>query len=171
MAAPKGNQYAKGCETSGAPTKYRPEFVDEMIEYFDSEPFEELDIHHYKNGELAWTDKKRVPRKLPTMVGFWRHLKSKGYDIGIRTLYDWIDKDHDSYQEEFSQTYTRHAKPLQKDHLIQNGLQGTNNPIFGKFVATNLTDMEDKKGHEVTGKDGGPVETSFTVNFIKTKEK
>lgn len=37
MAAPKGNQYAKGCETSGRPAKYKT--VDDMkaliIEYFN----------------------------------------------------------------------------------------------------------------------------------------
>lgn len=28
MPAPKGNQYAKGCEDSGRPTDYRPEYIE-----------------------------------------------------------------------------------------------------------------------------------------------
>jgi hypothetical protein len=153
---------------AGRPTKYKEEFCDLLMEYFNAEPFEDLEIHHYyKDGEVSWIDKKRMPNKLPTMVGFWRFLKEKGEDVGISTLYDWIDKDHASYQKKFSDTYTRAAKPMQKDFLIQNGLQGTNNPVFGKFVAINLTEMTDKKDHEVSGKDGGPIE--IVRKIVKAK--
>lgn len=33
MPAPKGNQYAKGCKTSGQPTKYRPEYCEAIVEH------------------------------------------------------------------------------------------------------------------------------------------
>lgn len=155
---------------AGRPTKYEEEYCDLLIEFFDQEPWEDLDIKHYKNGEVSWTDKKRMPRKLPTMVGFWRWLNNeKGKDVGIRTLYDWIDKDHESYQKEFSQTFTRVAKKIQKDFLIQNGLQGTNNPVFAKFVAINLSDMTDKVSNEHSGKDGGPIH--FVETVIDPKEE
>ena len=33
MGAPKGNQYAKGCTTSGGPTKYKPAYPDDVKEH------------------------------------------------------------------------------------------------------------------------------------------
>jgi len=155
---------------AGRPTKYRPEFVQELIDFYSVEPYEDIDIPHYKKGELVWTDKKRMPTKLPTLVQFAKHLTKKYKKIGIRTVYDWIDPKHSSYQEEFSHAYTRVAKPLQKDFLIQNGLQGFNNPLYAKFIAINLTDMRDKIENTHTGPEGGPIETIVHV-IVDPKEK
>lgn len=33
MAAPKGNNFAKGCETSGRPTSYKPEYAEQARKY------------------------------------------------------------------------------------------------------------------------------------------
>ena len=125
----------------GRPTKYYPEIVQELVDWFDQEPYEDVEIEHYgKNGEIKWIDKKRMPRQLPTLINFAR---AKG--IGLSTIYDWIDPKHSSYQQKFSDTYTRVAKTAQREVIIQNGLNGTFNPIFTKFVAVNMTDMRDKQ--------------------------
>ena len=142
----------------GRPTAYKKEFCEKMVEFFDVDPYEDVTIPHYKNGELAWEDKKRMPCKLPTMVNF-----AKSIGVGVSTCYDWIDKNHSSYQPEFSDTYTHIAKRLQKDFLIQNGLQGLNNPVFAKFVAVNLTSMRDKVNAEHSGPDGVAIQTITRV--------
>lgn len=33
MPAPKGNKFAQGCDTSGRPTKYKPEYADQARKY------------------------------------------------------------------------------------------------------------------------------------------
>lgn len=35
MPAPKDNQYAKGCETSGRPSKYKPEYCEMLLDHME----------------------------------------------------------------------------------------------------------------------------------------
>lgn len=137
---------------TGRPTKYKKEFADELIAFYDGDPYEDVKINHYKKGEISWTDTKRMPAKLPTMVEFARHI-----GVGLRTCFDWLDSEHSSYQKEFSRAYTRLAKKAQKNFLIQNGLQGLYNPVFAKFVAINISDMIDKKDHNLSNDPENPV--------------
>lgn len=123
------------------PTKYKPEYAKKIIEFFDVEPFEDMELPHYFDTEehrVKWKDYKRVARKLPTLRDF-----AKRIEVPIRTVYDWLDEKHQSYKKEFSHAFT-HAKELRKDFLIQNALQGLYPPATFKFVAVNLTDMRDK---------------------------
>lgn len=126
----------------GRPTKYKPEYCEAIIDFFDQEPYTDVKIDHYdkKTGEIVvWTDIKRMPNKLPTLRDFAKSIK-----VGVRTVYEWIDEKSGSYQKEFSQTFTQ-AKDIRKWFLIQNGLQGLYNPLFAKFTAINITDMRDKQ--------------------------
>jgi hypothetical protein len=92
-----------------------------------------------KTGKVKWKDYKRFANKLPTLVGFAKHIK-----VAIRTVYNWADENTGSFQVEFLHAF-KQAKLLQKDFLIQNGLQGLYNPIFSKFTAINITDMRDQQ--------------------------
>jgi len=122
----------------GRPTKYKPAFCQKMIDFFNRpNHFEEKKIPHYKSGKKTWNDIKRFPTNLPTMVGFARHIK-----VGFATVYTWMDPQHASFHKEFLDTFTHICKPMQKDFLIQAGLQGYYNPLFAKFVAINISDMK-----------------------------
>jgi len=132
--APKKKWNGKGKHPGGRPTKFYPEICEELIDWFDQEPWDEL------NG-------KRIPRKLPTLIAFARAKK-----IGLSTIYDWIDSKHSSYQKEFSEIYTQRAKEAQREVLTQNALQGLYNPVFSKFLAINITDMRDKQDIEHSGR-------------------
>lgn len=127
----------------GRPTNYKPEFCDKLIEFFDIEPWEEREIPHYKTvkGEqqLVWTDIKILPVRMPTLRGF-----AKSIEVGIRTVYEWIDEKSGSYQEEFSHAFTQ-AKEIRTDWLTDVGLSGSAPPASFKFVAVNVTDMRDKQ--------------------------
>lgn len=124
---------------AGQPTKYKPEFCEKLIKHFDIEPWEEREIPHYKGGEVVWTDIKILPVRMPTLRGFAKKIK-----VGIRTVYDWIDKKHGSHQEEFSHAFT-YAKDIRKDWLVDLGLSGSAPPASFKFVAVNVTEMRDKQ--------------------------
>lgn len=132
---------------AGRKTKYKREYCKKIIEFFDVEPFEDIELEHYdvKTGKIKWKDIKRMPRKLPTLVQFARSI-----GVDYTTVYNWQKKGHSSFQKQFFDAYTR-AKELQKDFIIQNGLQGLYNSDFTKFVAKNITDMKDKTETEIEG--------------------
>jgi len=109
----------------GAPTKYKEEYCEKIIEFYSRDCFEKVEGQHRA-------------RKLPTLVEFAKHIK-----VGISTIYDWINPDHPSYKKRFSDIYKTKVTALQKNALIQGGLLGYYNPVFCKFVATNLTDMKE----------------------------
>jgi len=122
-------EWPNGKHPGGRPIVYYPEICQELIDWFDQEPWETV------NG-------KRLPRKLPTLIAFARDKK-----VALSTIYNWINPKHSSYQQEFLETYTRGAKEAQREVLTQNALQGLYNPVFSKFLAINITDMRDK--HDV----------------------
>jgi len=123
----------------GRSTKYKPEFCDKLIKYFDAEPWKIV-------------EGKRAYRRMPTIEGFAKRIK-----VCISTIYNWIDKDHASFQPEFLDAYNK-AKQLRKNWLIDVGLSGLSPANSFKFVAVNCTDMRDKVQEEHTGPGGGPIE-------------
>ena len=146
---------------TGRPTKYKPEYCDKLIEFFDIEPWEEREIPHYKAGVIVWTDIKILPVRIPSLYRF-----AKLIGVGYRTLYDWMDIDSGSYQEAFSQAFTC-AKEIRKDWLIDVGLSGSAPPASFKFVAVNVTDMRDKTETEL----GITKETATLMGLIDGSSK
>jgi hypothetical protein len=133
MTAKKGNQYAVG-NKGGRPSKYDPKYCQQIIDWFSIEPSREVEIPHYKDGEITWTDFKKVPNKLPTYHEFARHIK-----VNQETLTEWV-----GVYKEFSAAFT-YTKELQKYFIVQNGLAGIYNPTFSQFVMTNITDWKNKQ--------------------------
>lgn len=140
---------------NGRPSKYKSEFCQQLIAFFDVEPYEDKPLEHYgKDGEVKWTDYKRMANKLPTMRNF-----AKEIGVSIDTVYEWV-KQHKDFSDAFTQ-----AKDLQKWFLIENGLNNCYNPAFAIFTAKNITDMKDKVEH--TGENGQPIETKLTIDISK----
>lgn len=136
---------------AGAPTKYKKEYCEELITFFDVEPFEEREIPHMKNdGSFSFMDYKRMPNRLPTVRNF---VKKIGIDYD--TFYEWL-----KVHKEFSDTYT-HAQDIRKWFLIENGLNELYNPVFAKFTAINITDMKDKSDVGLTG------DMTFNVKLVR----
>jgi len=138
----------KKYKKAGQPTKYKPAFCQQLIDFFDVEPWEEREIPHYKGGEVVWTDIKLLPERMPTLRKFAKSIK-----VGISTVYGWIDEKHGSYQPKFSYAFMC-AKDIRKDWLIDLGLSGQAPPASFKFVAVNCTDMRDKIETELSGEVG-----------------
>lgn len=105
----------------GRPTKYSNDIPDKMIEWFEREPkFEVV-------GDV------KIPPYLPTFERFATRVMR----VSVDTLHEWT-----LHYPAFSEAY-KHCKNIQKEHLIQYGLNGLYNPAFAKFVAINCTDMSD----------------------------
>lgn len=157
MSAPKGNKFAKG-NNGGRPTKYKPEYCQQLIEYFDIDAYSKETIEkmteYFKDGEVKKEVEKYkyVPNKMPTIFRFAQKI-----GVNEDTLVEWS-----KVNQEFSAAY-KAAKEIQKEFLISLGLSGAApSPAF-IFTAKNVTDMKDKTETDITS--GGNVVAGF--NFIK----
>jgi len=124
-------------KSRGQPTKYKPEYCKEIIEFFDIEHFNIItETTTYKNGNKTERE-VRVPAQLPFFSAFAREI-----EVTTETLNQWTKKYPD-----FSDAYKR-AKELQKEMLINNGLMGLYNASSYIFTAKNIAGMRDNPAHE-----------------------
>lgn len=131
---------------AGRPTKYEERYCQEIIDFFNKEPYETIPIEiENKEGEIVpsvatdkWGNPILKPCPLPTKEKF-------SFSIGVdrTTLHEWAKK-----HKEFSLAIKK-AEDLQKDLLIQGGLVATYDKTFAIFVAKNVTDMKDRQELDV----------------------
>lgn len=117
----------------GRPTKYDPSYPDQLIAFFDVEPYRELID---QNGK-----EYLMPNKLPTLAGWCGKMR-----ISRSTLHEWA-----SVHKEFSDAY-KICKDIQEDLLVQGGLSGAYATAFSVFTAKNVLGWRDKQPDEVEEK-------------------
>lgn len=139
---------------TGRPPQYKKRYCQMLINFFGIEPFSEQKVNHYdesgkknKNGQpvVAWIETKKAANRTPTLQRFAKKIK-----VGISTVYDWLNENHDSFHKEFSDAFAC-ARELRKNFLIENALHRTIDSSSFKFTAENLTDMREKQEHEFSG--------------------
>jgi len=163
----------KKAKKTGRPTQYKKRYCRMLIKFFDIEPFTEVNIpiydesgkihksgRHKGEGVVTHYEVKRNPNRLPTLQRF-----AKKIGVSVKTVYNWIDEKHDSHKPEFLHAFAC-ARVLRRNFVIENGLIGTHQHSYAKFVATNLTDMKDTQKQEISGVDGGPIPLKV-VDFAK----
>jgi len=139
----------------GRPTKYRPEYCEKIIEFFDRKLVEiEMIPYTDKNGNEKVKEIMR-PCRLPTFERF-------AFEVGVcrDTLLTWCDQ-----YEDFFCAYKK-AKDLQKEILMQNTLSNLYNAPFAIFSAKNITDMRDTKNVDNTSSDGSMTPTTIVNNDL-----
>lgn len=155
-------------EYGGRKTKFKPEYIQEIIEFFSIEPYRKELIkfakEYYTNGKVKKesSEHKLVPNKLPTLFSFARKI-----GVDYSTVYRWAEKGEDEPETEealleqgiaqeqiqeildkqsnllrFRKAFNE-AKQLQKEFLISIGLAGAAPPAAFIFTAKNITDMRD----------------------------
>lgn len=126
---------------TGAPTKYKPEYCEQILEFFNKEPFEyvEIDVED-DEGNVRKTialDKTgnpiRVPVHLPTKEAF---ATSIGVDRG--SLLNWA-REHPEF---FSAI--KICEQMQQNILLQNALVQSYDKTFSIFTAKNVMGWTDK---------------------------
>jgi hypothetical protein len=115
----------------GQPTKYKPEYCEQLLKHFDVQPYKEVTKLNEKTGNEYQCI---TPNDLPTLAGFCRKI-----GIGTNTIANWARQN-----PEFL-VATARAKAIAESILVVNALHGHYNPQFSQFVAKNYTDMRDVK--------------------------
>jgi hypothetical protein len=130
-----------GRRPRGRPTDYRPEFVDEMISYFNIEVQSIIDVDYKDKDGKTQIEKKVVTNTFPTLTRFAAKL-----NVTRDTLYEWStakDKAGALKYPEFSYAYAR-AKDFQESLLVEGGMAGIYEPRFAVFAAKNLAGWKDQ---------------------------
>jgi len=133
----------------GRPSKYYPKIPEEMILFFSC-PKKVQYVKSRKTTTKAngtseiWEEFAYIANDLPTFFNFSRQ-------IGVR--YNLFVKWRRT-KKEFEIAYND-CKELQKQFLVDNGLQGLHPPATYIFTAKNITDMRDKQelDHTSNGKE------------------
>ena len=154
--ADKAKQSETDTHAGGRPTKYKPEYCQQLIAYMTQEPWEEVEVTHTNRKGETWTETKLRPRPI-------RFLTVFAHEIGVTrdTLAEWY-----RVHPEFSDAYTR-AREMQAEHLLQCGFMGLSDPTMTKFAAVNLTDLSDRSQVEHSGQidTGQPVSDEVLTRF------
>lgn len=130
----------------GRPSEYRPEFVAELIAYFDIEVQKVVEVDVVAKDGTTATEKKLVTNTFPTLTRF-------AAKIGVtrQTLHDWATEksaDGTPRRPEFAYAYAR-AKDAQESLLIEGAMSGVYEPRFAVFATKNLAGWKDQV--ETTG--------------------
>ncbi len=123
----------------GRPTKYLDTFPDDLLQHFKSMPlWEDHVVQKATASGTVVSVKETMPGRMPT-VESWCTKQ----DITTDTYWQWVQRYPD-----FSDAHYR-CKAIQKDFLIFHAMPGRFNANFAKFVATNMTDLQEKVVHQV----------------------
>jgi len=121
----------------GRPSKYKPEYCDQAIKYFNIEPHFETPVETQKKGVVE-TKIKFIPADLPTLAGF-----AKKIGVSKDTLNEWR-----KVYPKFSVAIKK-GKTAQEHILITNALKGGYAPAFSIFFAKNNMGWKDKQEQSV----------------------
>ena len=141
MTTPGGRQtyinnieQPKEPQKAGRKTTYKPEYCQDIIQFFDKPHFtnEVVERTTKPNGEV-----KEKLAKFPNTIPFFSEY---AHTIGktAKTLLHWCE-----IAPEFGIAYA-HAKDLQRQMLIANGLNGLYNAQAYVFTAKNIAGMRDQ---------------------------
>jgi hypothetical protein len=127
--------------TPGA-LKYKPEYAQQLIEYFDVEPYKEVEVDGF-NG----TKKVQLIPQPPPMLGLFAHQ----IGVTLETLNGWataVTLDGAPRFPEFSEAYAR-ARQLQEALFVRATMVGAYSDRAMPFVLKNLHGWTDKPQEEV----------------------
>lgn len=112
------------------PLKYRPEFCQRLLEFFDVPPFTVTEVMK-RDGSVSLVE---TAAELPTFAAFAKQL---GTTCG--ELEAW-EKKHPAFRQAVQK-----ARDLQGNILIQNSLRGNYSSSFAVFTAKNILGWKDGK--------------------------
>lgn len=129
----------------GRPTKYRPRYCQDLIDYFKVPTPEPGNPH-----AMAY---------YPTMYAFAARI-----GVSDETIADWCKKYPD-----FLRAYST-AQQLGRAQLVHGGLNEIYNSNFAKFVGINVGLISEHSKAETVNQNINTYPTGITISFIDKKE-
>ena len=147
--------------TFGRPTKYKKEYCEKIVEYFDVPYFVEKEVTKATSSGVIYKIKKEVPNRIPLFEGFARSI-----GVDTDTVVNWT-RDH----EDFFGAY-KTAKGLQKEMLVYLAVNGHLAQSYAIFLTKNITDFTDRVETDVTsgGEKVGSVDLTSFMEKLKDKD-
>ncbi len=130
----------------GRPSKYKPEYCKEVLEFFDVEYTREIEVSHTNRKGETWTESKIIANPPPQFGQFAKKL-----NISRFTLYEWA-----KHYKEFSTALSR-AKEMAEEMTVSNAVMGYYNPTFTQLVMKNCFGWKDKQDLEHSGRVEGVI--------------
>lgn len=118
----------------GQPTKYKPEYCQQLIDYFSIEPLEVIREQKIIGPEGGKYVSRRLPQRFPWFEGFARKI-----GVHRNTLKNWCTE-----HPEFAEAYET-AKDLQREFLVDIGLSGATSASFAIFTMKNVCGWRDER--------------------------
>jgi len=115
----------------GRPTLYKPEFCQEIVAYFDIEPYREVERFNEKTEKFYFVREANRP---PTIGGFARKI-----GVSRKTLYAWA-KSYPDFEDAMGR-----CQAIIEDILVTNGLLGLYDSRLTIFAGKNYTGLRDIK--------------------------
>lgn len=124
----------RGRVNEGAPTLYRPEYCERLIEFFDKPSTKVMTKTVTLKSGTVIEEEYDAPEKPSHVVDFC-------IEIGIRTptFYEWIAK-----YPQFASAYA-HSKAFLERNIVDNALLNNYNAGFASLVAKNWLGWTDKQ--------------------------
>lgn len=127
---------------AGCPTKYKEEYCQDIINYFNIQPqFCMYKEEYFQNGQLKSKTPILTANQFPTFQGYADKI-----GVHIDTLHEWKSK-----HIKFSEAYMR-AKQLQEKIWLVNSMSNLYNAQFAQFFGKNCLGYKDKQEVEHSGK-------------------
>ena len=120
--------------TPGQPTKYKPEYCQQLIDYFSIEPLGVIREQETIGAEGNKYVSRRLPQRFPWFEGFARKI-----GVHRNTLKNWCNE-----HPEFAEAYET-AKDLQREFLVDIGLSGATSASFAIFTMKNVCGWRDER--------------------------
>lgn len=120
------------------PTDYTDEMPQKLMDHFSIPLYKEV-IEEIASGGRVVQVKKLKANSMPTFERF-------AVNIGVthNTLRNW-----GAAHPEFLSAYNA-CKDIQKEFIVEHGMNNNYNAGFAKFVAINVTDFKDRVEHDIS---------------------
>lgn len=151
---------ARSSYNLGKPSKYKPEYALQIVEYFQQAAEEIYFLHKNDKGDI-----RAIPNKFPTFERFAANI-----DIAYATMTNWASdrcEDGEHRYPDFAEAYQK-CKNIQKACFIEGAMAGAFNPQFAALFARTNLGMNETQQLEISGNAQKP----FVINtFLPVVEK
>lgn len=118
----------------GRPTKYRPKFAQEILDFYSIEPYREVEVTHTNKKGETWSHFEERANDLPHLINF-----AKKIGVSYDSINEWEKK-----YPEFHQSL-KQCKLMNEHMLMTNAMKALYNPSFAIFTAKNKFGWRDEQ--------------------------